>query len=125
MGFGMTGARQAEIQARLFQMAGQGSATDTTSKSTPADVKIPRHQAFKKSSSTGATAEQQGVAEGPGNERESLEDLAEGLIDHDWLISEDSLVVADESGEDWTCQTCTLINTATTEFCMACGIPRF
>lgn len=121
MGFGMTGARQAEIQSRLFQMAGQGNGHDVGSSSshTPVDVKIPRQQAFKNKIPSSKDNEVQG------NERDSLEDLGDSAIDHDWLISEevaDGYLITDE---DWTCMTCTLINGPSTEYCMACGIPRF
>ena len=29
------------------------------------------------------------------------------------------------SDEQWTCGTCTLFNTADSDFCEACGIPRY
>ena len=123
---GMTNSRQAEIQASLFSMMGKES-NNTSSRSNNQQIIQPSIESSKYPELNHSDHNKQSI---PSNitsqSNENIEyDHSWNAVDHE--VEDLSPYYQNEEIYDfmeWTCETCTLINTSDLDCCVACGVPR-
>ena len=144
----MTKARQDDIQAKLHRMLGDNSMSSSSSSSSSSGARRvnerePAYDVRSPITSASSSRQQSMTVEKPAQPSNmpavasrNTESVSPSLSTNDKVNSNSGInntVIENTNNSSsahsaevqWTCNTCTLINSSECDLCEACGVPRF